>query len=70
MHACTKSFLKTTTNSSCVCTHLANKADSDSDSDSDIKQMANLQTSNATTFLRADFTFMILLLSRWFLVDI
>ncbi len=29
MHACTKSFLKTTTNSSCVCTHLANKADSD-----------------------------------------
>ncbi len=37
MHVCTKSFLKTTTNSSCVCTHLANKADSDSDSDSDIK---------------------------------
>ncbi len=36
MHVCTKSFLKTTTNSSCVCTHLANKADSDSDSDSDI----------------------------------
>ncbi len=35
MHVCTKSFLKTTTNSSCVCTHLANKADSDSDSDSD-----------------------------------
>ncbi len=34
MHVCTKSFLKTTTNSSCVCTHLANKADSDSDSDS------------------------------------
>ncbi len=32
MHVCTKSFLKTTTNSSCVCTHLANKADSDSDS--------------------------------------
>ncbi len=31
MHVCTKSFLKTTTNSSCVCTHLANKADSDSD---------------------------------------
>ncbi len=30
-HVCTKSFLKTTTNSSCVCTHLANKADSDSD---------------------------------------
>ncbi len=29
MHVCTKSFLKTTTNSSCVCTHLANKADSD-----------------------------------------
>ncbi len=27
------SFLKTTTNSSCVCTHLTNKADSDSDSD-------------------------------------
>ncbi len=26
-----QSFLKTTTNSSCVCTHLANKADSDSD---------------------------------------
>ncbi len=35
MHVCTKSFLKTTTNSSCVCTQLANKADSDSDSDSD-----------------------------------
>ncbi len=33
MHVCTKSFLKTKTNSSCVCTHLANKADSDSDSD-------------------------------------
>ncbi len=32
MHVCTKSFLKITTNSSCVCTHLANKADSDSDS--------------------------------------
>ncbi len=32
MHACTKSFLKTKTNSLCVCTHLANKADSDSDS--------------------------------------
>ncbi len=31
MHVCTKSFLKTTTNSSCVCSHLANKADSDSD---------------------------------------
>ncbi len=36
MHVCTKSFLKTTTNSSCVCTHLANKADSDSDSDKSI----------------------------------
>ncbi len=35
MHVCTKSFLKTTTNSSCVCTHLANKADSDSDSESE-----------------------------------
>ncbi len=33
MYVCTESFLKTTTNSSCVCTHLANKADSDSDSD-------------------------------------
>ncbi len=33
MHVCTKSFLKTTTNSSCVCAHLANKADSVSDSD-------------------------------------
>ncbi len=33
MYVCTKSFLKTTTNSLCVCTHLANKADSDSDSD-------------------------------------
>ncbi len=31
MYVCTKSFLKTTTNSLCVCTHLANKADSDSD---------------------------------------
>ncbi len=37
MYVCTKSFLKTTTNSSCVCTHLANKADSDSDSDSDYR---------------------------------
>ncbi len=35
MHVCTKSFLKTTTNSSCVCTHLANKADSDK-ADSDL----------------------------------
>ncbi len=35
MYVCTKSFLKTRTNSSCVCTHLANKADSDSDSDSE-----------------------------------
>ncbi len=40
MHVCTKSFLKTTTNSSCVCTHLANTADSDSDSDSDSDQAA------------------------------
>ncbi len=33
MHVvCTKSFLKTTTNSWCVCAHLVNKADSDSDS--------------------------------------
>ncbi len=31
MYVCTKSFLKTTTNSLCVCTHLANKVDSDSD---------------------------------------
>ncbi len=31
MYVCTKSFLKTITNSLCVCTHLANKADSDSD---------------------------------------
>ncbi len=38
MHVCTKSFLKTTTNSLCVCTHLANKADSDSDSDSENTQ--------------------------------
>ncbi len=36
MCVCTKSFLKTTTNSLCVCAHLANKADSDSDSDSDV----------------------------------
>ncbi len=33
MRVCTKSFLKTTTNSLCVCTHLANKVDSDSESD-------------------------------------
>ncbi len=31
MCVCTKSFLKITTNSLCVCAHLANKADSDSD---------------------------------------
>ncbi len=37
MHVCTKSFLKTTTNSSCVCTHLANKEEADSDYDSDSK---------------------------------
>ncbi len=29
IRACTKSILKTTTNSLCVCAHLANKADSD-----------------------------------------
>ncbi len=40
MYICTKSFLKTTTNSSCVCTHLANKADSDSDSDSETYKLA------------------------------
>ncbi len=33
MRVCTKSFLKTTTNSLCVCAHVANKVDSDSDSD-------------------------------------
>ncbi len=33
MRVCTKSFLKTTTNSLCACAHLANKAYSDSDSD-------------------------------------
>ncbi len=44
MHVCTKSFLKTTTNSSCVCTHLANKADSDSDSDSDSEQDEHCQS--------------------------
>ncbi len=32
MYACMyQELLKTTTNSSCVCAHLANKADSDSD---------------------------------------
>ncbi len=31
MHVCTKSFLKTTTKSLCVCAHLTNKADSDSE---------------------------------------
>ncbi len=31
MYVCTKSTLKTTTNSLCVCAHLANKANSDSD---------------------------------------
>ncbi len=31
MHVCTKSFLKNTTNSLCVCAHLVNKADFDSD---------------------------------------
>ncbi len=35
MYACMyQELLKNQTNSSCVCTHLANKADSDSDSDS------------------------------------
>ncbi len=34
MYACMyQELLKTTTNSLCVCAHLANKADSDSDSD-------------------------------------
>ncbi len=37
MYACMyQELLKTTTNSSCVCTHLANKADSDSDSEKTI----------------------------------
>ncbi len=40
MRVCTKSFLKTTTNSLCVCAHLANKADSDSDS---IGNISNIQ---------------------------
>ncbi len=43
MRACTKSFLKTTTNSLCACAHLANKADSDKAdkaSDSDNKNAA------------------------------
>ncbi len=44
MHVCTKSFLKTTTNSSCVCTHLANKADSDSDSDSDSDKIVHVKS--------------------------
>ncbi len=35
MRVCTKSFLKTTTNSLCICAHMADKADSDSESDSD-----------------------------------
>ncbi len=36
MYACMyQELLKTTTNSSCVCAHLANKADSDSEADSD-----------------------------------
>ncbi len=43
MHVCTKSFLKTTTNSSCVCTHLANKADSDSDSDFPLQKCAKMR---------------------------
>ncbi len=54
MHVCTKSFLKTTTNSSCVCTHLANKADSDSDSDlktTDVGQSA-LQIKHNTFSLK------------------
>ncbi len=42
MYVCTKSFLKTTTNSSCFCTHLANKADSDSDSDSIVPENKTL----------------------------
>ncbi len=37
MRACSKSFLKTTTNSLCACAHLANKADSDSDSDTQLE---------------------------------
>ncbi len=40
MYVCTKSFLKTTTNSLCVCTHLANKADSDSDSEKTIELLS------------------------------
>ncbi len=56
MYVCTKSFLKTRTNSSCVCTHLANKADSDSDSDSDIYIYSALQkywNSKANSFIFA-----------------
>ncbi len=44
MHVCTKSFLKTTTNSLCVCAHLANKADSDSDSDTISGSLCNVFT--------------------------
>ncbi len=42
MRVCTKSFLKTTTNSLCACAHLANKADFDSDSDSETKDFLGL----------------------------
>ncbi len=53
MYVCTKSFLKTTTNSSCVCTHLANKADSDSDSDSEISIWSLISKTHPTKDLTA-----------------
>ncbi len=59
MYVCTKSFLKTTTNSSCVCTHLANKADSDSDSDSQATGMTaslRIQSSKADSNTWESFT--------------
>ncbi len=44
MHACMyQELLKTTTNSSCVCAHLANKADSDSDSELELRRIISLQ---------------------------
>ncbi len=51
LHVCTKSFLKTTTNSSCVCTHLANKADSDSDSDIEHNvELCTVKTNKSISF--------------------
>ncbi len=51
MYACMYQELQTT-NSSCVCAHLANKADSDSDSDYILTLISSLVISNLHRFVQ------------------